>query len=44
MRWERIILCADKVIWERKLMHVDLPGEMSLRKPIRLVGPRAAGE
>jgi hypothetical protein len=30
------IRCADKVIWERKLMHVDLPGEMRLRKPIRL--------
>jgi hypothetical protein len=30
------IRCADTVIWERPLMHVDLPGEMRLRKPIRL--------
>jgi hypothetical protein len=32
------IRCADTVIWERPLMHVDLPGEMRLRKPIRLAG------
>jgi hypothetical protein len=32
------IRCADTVIWERPLMHVDLPGEMRLRKPVRLAG------
>jgi hypothetical protein len=32
------IECAGSVIWERSLMHVDLPGEMRLRKPIRLAG------
>jgi hypothetical protein len=30
------IRCANTVIWERPLVHVDLPGEMRLRKPIRL--------
>lgn len=32
------IRCADSLIWERPLMHMDLPGEMKLRKPIRLAG------